>query len=96
MSPEQSKSRKRHDQPVKTNSITETAQEPDVKSATPLESDFPVVGIGASAGGLEAFTQFLSRVPKKSGMAFVLVQLLALPLCDRIQSNFGVRVHSLI
>ena len=35
---------------------------------------FPVVGIGASAGGLEAFTQLLSCLPPDSGMAFVLIQ----------------------
>jgi len=35
---------------------------------------FPVVGIGASAGGLEALEHFLSRVPTNSGMAFVIVQ----------------------
>jgi two-component system CheB/CheR fusion protein len=40
----------------------------------PLNFSFPVVGIGASAGGLEALEQFLSRVPKNSGMAFVIVQ----------------------
>ncbi|MBI5687457.1 MAG: PAS domain-containing protein [Verrucomicrobia bacterium] len=34
---------------------------------------FPIVGIGASAGGLEAFELFFRRVPPKSGMAFVLV-----------------------
>jgi two-component system CheB/CheR fusion protein len=35
---------------------------------------FPVVGIGASAGGLEALEQFLKHVPEQSGMAFVVVQ----------------------
>ena len=35
--------------------------------------DFYVVGIGASAGGLEAFEQFFSHMPSDSGMAFVLV-----------------------
>lgn len=35
---------------------------------------FPIVGIGASAGGLEALEQFLRHVPEKSGMAFVIVQ----------------------
>lgn len=35
---------------------------------------FPVVGIGASAGGLEAFKQFFSAMPSDSGIAFVLVQ----------------------
>jgi two-component system CheB/CheR fusion protein len=35
---------------------------------------FPVVGIGASAGGLEAFTRLLKHLPADTGMAFVLVQ----------------------
>jgi two-component system CheB/CheR fusion protein len=35
---------------------------------------FPIVGIGASAGGLEALEQFLRQVPRESGMAFVIVQ----------------------
>jgi two-component system CheB/CheR fusion protein len=38
---------------------------------------FPVVGIGASAGGLEAVKQFLQAVPEKSGMAYVFVQHLS-------------------
>lgn len=37
-------------------------------------STFPIVGIGASAGGLEAFEQFFSHLPADSNMAFVLVQ----------------------
>src|SRR5688572_7086959 len=35
---------------------------------------FPIVGIGASSGGLEAFLQLLQRLPISTGMAFVLVQ----------------------
>ena len=35
---------------------------------------FPIVGIGASAGGLEAFTQLLGALPNDTGMAFVLIQ----------------------
>jgi len=38
---------------------------------------FPIVGIGASAGGLEALEQFLGHVPAGSGLAFVIVQHLA-------------------
>ncbi|MEA5617920.1 chemotaxis protein CheB [Cronbergia sp. UHCC 0137] len=38
---------------------------------------FPIVGIGASAGGLEAFTELLSHLPTDTGMAFVLVQHLS-------------------
>jgi CheY-like chemotaxis protein len=33
----------------------------------------PVVGIGASAGGLEAFTKFFRAMPDRSGIAFVLI-----------------------
>ncbi|MFN3531782.1 MAG: chemotaxis protein CheB [Candidatus Brocadia sp.] len=39
-----------------------------------LANGFFIVGIGASAGGLEAFKQFLSHMPPDSGMAFVLIQ----------------------
>src|ERR1039457_6939770 len=35
---------------------------------------FPIVGIGASAGGLETLVQFLGGVPAGSGLAFVIVQ----------------------
>src|SRR5262249_61605389 len=34
----------------------------------------PVVGIGASAGGLEAMTQLLHHLPSDTGMAYVVVQ----------------------
>jgi two-component system CheB/CheR fusion protein len=40
----------------------------------PQSAPFPIVGIGASAGGLEAFTQLLTALPVTTGMAFVLVQ----------------------
>ena len=39
------------------------------KSAAALH----IVGLGASAGGLEAFEQFFRKVPRDTGMAFVLV-----------------------
>jgi len=46
----------------------------EVPRANVNESEvFPVVGIGASAGGLEAFTELLHDLPEKTGMAFVLV-----------------------
>jgi two-component system CheB/CheR fusion protein len=35
---------------------------------------FPIVGVGASAGGLEAFRSLLHTLPANTGMAFVLVQ----------------------
>jgi two-component system CheB/CheR fusion protein len=35
---------------------------------------FPIVGIGASAGGLESFSELIARVPAEMGMAYVFVQ----------------------
>jgi len=40
----------------------------------PPATAFPIVGIGASAGGLEALEKFLARVPPGSGLAFVVIQ----------------------
>ncbi|HXV21945.1 MAG TPA: chemotaxis protein CheB, partial [Desulfuromonadales bacterium] len=42
--------------------------------AVPEPPPFPIVGIGASAGGLEALELFLRQVPEDSGMAIVIVQ----------------------
>ncbi|HEY9040137.1 MAG TPA: chemotaxis protein CheB [Roseovarius sp.] len=41
--------------------------------AAPEAKQFPVVALGASAGGLEAFTAFLNALPPDTGMAYVLV-----------------------
>ena len=53
--------------PIKTRPLQED-------EARPPERPFPIVGIGASAGGLEALELFLKNVPQGSGMAFVIVQ----------------------
>ncbi len=37
-------------------------------------SNFPIVGVGASAGGLEAFTELLKNLPVDTGLCFVLIQ----------------------
>ncbi len=39
-----------------------------------ITETFPIVGIGASAGGFEAFTQLLQNLPAHTGMAFILLQ----------------------
>jgi chemotaxis response regulator CheB len=44
------------------------------EAAAEGSEDFPVVGIGASAGGLEACTKLLGALPSDNGMAFILVQ----------------------
>src|SRR5262245_33114396 len=52
------------------------ATSPSKKAVLPplADSDFPIVGIGASAGGLEAVSQLLENLSPQTGMAFVLVQ----------------------
>ena len=62
------KSKPEHRQKKPANTARETTP------ASPASVSFPIVGIGASAGGLEALEQFLGRVPAGSGMAFVIVQ----------------------
>src|SRR4051812_30854981 len=54
----------------------EQAQEEDDRTAMAVDREQPprlpfvVVGMGGSAGGLEAFSAFLSAMPSDSGMAF--------------------------
>jgi two-component system CheB/CheR fusion protein len=43
-------------------------------SAPPPDADFPIVGIGCSAGGLDALEKFLRNVAPGSNLAFVVVQ----------------------
>jgi two-component system, chemotaxis family, CheB/CheR fusion protein len=40
-------------------------------------TSFPIVGLGASAGGLEALELFFSHMPSNSSMAFVIIQHLS-------------------
>jgi two-component system, chemotaxis family, CheB/CheR fusion protein len=44
------------------------------KHAPSIKNSFPVVAIGASAGGLEAYKEFFLALPVDTGMAFVLIQ----------------------
>lgn len=46
----------------------------ETKAPVKETNKFPIVAIGASAGGLEALEQFLSNVPDKSGMAYIVIQ----------------------
>jgi two-component system CheB/CheR fusion protein len=58
----------------------EKATEPAAKEkltpelAVEVQEHIPVVGVGASAGGLEAFKNLFEAMPVDSGMAFVLIQ----------------------
>ncbi len=40
-------------------------------------SEFPIVGIGASAGGLDLIKKLLENLPLDTGMAFIVIQHLA-------------------
>ncbi len=42
-----------------------------------VENEFPIVGIGASAGGLDPIRKLLENLPVDTGMAFVVIQHLA-------------------
>lgn len=72
----QQKSNAAPDSPEKTmrsmTSASPVSAKPD--KARTASSRFPIVAIGASAGGLEALDQFLRNVPVDSGMAFVVIQ----------------------
>ncbi|EDX85138.1 PAS fold family [Synechococcus sp. PCC 7335] len=64
------------------NTLAETEITAQTASVTPIEAtpkidSFLTVGIGASAGGLEAFRAFFQRMDENSGMAFVLISHLA-------------------
>ncbi len=52
-------------------------ESPPEKNASTQTITFPVVAVGASAGGLEAYTDFFHALPVDTGMAFVLIQHLA-------------------
>ena len=68
------------------------------EALTPLP--FPVVGIGASAGGLKAFEQFIKALPDNSGMAFVLIQHLApdheSELAELLQNHTHMAVNQIV
>jgi two-component system CheB/CheR fusion protein len=50
------------------------AKQAAAESSPQRDSPVSIVGIGAPAGGLEAFQEFLQALPEDTGMAFVLVQ----------------------
>src|SRR5262245_45868780 len=66
-----------------------------VDHLTPQESlPFPIVTIGASAGGLEALKTLFNAMPADTGMAFVVVQHLS-PTHESLLSDILMRVTSM-
>src|SRR5437763_1970224 len=54
--------------------LNQSALVTETDTSPPRGNPFPIVGIGASAGGLEAMIELVSALPADTGMAFVLVQ----------------------
>ncbi|MBF0367409.1 MAG: chemotaxis protein CheB, partial [Oligoflexia bacterium] len=72
MSPKSSPSKKRVQATKK--SIKGTPSFPTTKTPVTFDKHFPIIALGASAGGLEALERFFSRIPQNSGMAFIIIQ----------------------
>ena len=77
--------------------IKDQAADSGSKMGDKQPGDFPIIGMGASAGGLEAFEQFFRNVPADIGMAFVLVTHLdpghASILTEILQRSSTMPVH---
>jgi two-component system, chemotaxis family, CheB/CheR fusion protein len=56
--------------------IVKTQENKEALTSQP-ERTFPIAGIGASAGGLEALKKLLENLPQDTGLAFVVIQHLA-------------------
>jgi len=59
---------------IKIDKRTPRTRAPSTPTPAAIGRPFPIVGIGASAGGLEACRKLLDALPAGTGMAFVLVQ----------------------
>lgn len=77
--------------------ITKNASEILHNEVVLSRNQFLVVGVGASAGGLEAFKQLIKAIPVDSGMAFILVQHLdpnhESILCELLQQITSIPIH---
>lgn len=58
---------------VMTSKSPSSPSAPERRGLSPSHLDFPVVGIGASAGGLQAIKLFFEHMPQDTGMAFVII-----------------------
>ncbi|MBV8674143.1 MAG: PAS domain-containing protein [Acidobacteriaceae bacterium] len=69
-SPKQKKGRKITEEPASPEQPAEEQQHSQTSERKPV---FPIVGIGASAGGLEAFVAFLRALSPNLGMAYIFI-----------------------
>ncbi len=57
--------------------VDDHTSEKTVETKSTTEQNFPIVGIGASAGGLEALERLFAGMPPDTGLSFVIIQHLA-------------------
>jgi two-component system CheB/CheR fusion protein len=62
---------------IKTVPIRKKSKEFEETTTEEIKSLFPLVAIGASAGGLQALNELLMNLPEKLGMAYVIIQHLS-------------------
>ncbi|BAH77151.1 chemotaxis protein CheB [Solidesulfovibrio magneticus] len=60
-----------------TNTINHPGGPPERKQKNEITDNLHIVGVGASAGGLEALEFFFNQMPPKNGLAFVVIQHLS-------------------
>ena len=65
---------KRRTTPVRATFEAGAPAMPPIAEERAEDNSLTIVGVGASAGGLEAFTELLSHLPDDTGLAFVLIQ----------------------
>ena len=71
--------------------MTETSATATELSTSPEPTQFPIVGVGASAGGLESLEKLFRALPARTGAAFVIIQHLSpdfKSLMDELMSRF--------
>ena len=72
-----------------------SSDQQNIEMIGPLpDAPFPVVGVGASAGGLEAFKKLIRALPEDPGIALILVQHLE-PSHESLLADLLQRVSSI-
>ena len=84
---------------IKSSHRTRSKKQPARKAAAKLlPKPFPIVGFGASAGGIEAFMRLLQHLDSELGMAYVLIMHLSpnhkSALAEIVQSKTKMPVHT--
>src|SRR5262245_36012477 len=75
MSPSKKRSRRNQNRPPVVAMSEPPADSPSALSVSepPTHASFPIVGIGCSAGGVEALEEFFRHLPSDHGAAFVII-----------------------